>query len=87
MKTWSFRGSDRFKVAPDFAYIFFLRSSCVLLLDQVTFDILLKVDNVASLDTNSDSGVCKQHMNGAVSFLKSCSLTSLGGVKCEDLVL
>ncbi|KAM7451092.1 hypothetical protein ABFA07_001163 [Porites harrisoni] len=32
-------------------------SSCVLLLDQVTFDILLKVDNVASLDTSSDTGV------------------------------
>ena len=58
---------------------FFLRSSCVLLLDQVTFDILLKVDNVASLDTSSDTGVSKQDMNGRVSFLKSCGLTSLGG--------
>ena len=50
---------------------FFLRSSCVLLLDQVTFDILLKVDNVASLDTSSDTGVSKQDINGWVSFLKS----------------
>ena len=58
---------------------FFLRSSCVLLLDQVTFDILLKVDNVASLDTSSDTGVSKQDMNGRVSFLQSCGLTSLGG--------
>lgn len=32
-------------------------SSCVLLLDQVTFDILLKVDNVTSLETISDSRV------------------------------
>ena len=59
---------------------FFLRSSCVLLLDQVTFDILLKVDNVASLDTSSDAGVCKQDMNGRVSFLKSCGVASLGEI-------
>ena len=45
----------------------------------MTFDILLKVDNVASLDTSSDTGVSKQDMNGRVSFLKSCGLTSLGG--------
>lgn len=32
-------------------------SSCVLLLDQVTFDVLLKVDDVTSLDTSSDSRV------------------------------
>jgi len=32
-------------------------SSCVLLLDQVTFDVLLKVDNVTSVDTSSDSRV------------------------------
>ena len=80
METLSFRGSGRLRVAPDFAYIFFfLRSSCVLLLDQVTFDILLKVDNVASLDTSSDTGVSKQDINGRVSFLKSCGVTSLGG--------
>ncbi|XP_068694929.1 uncharacterized protein [Montipora foliosa] len=32
-------------------------SSCILLLDHVTFDILLKVDNVTSLETVSDSRV------------------------------
>ena len=37
--------------------IFVLRSSCLLLLDHVTFDILLKVDNVTSVDTSSDSKV------------------------------
>lgn len=38
-------------------YVFIVRSSCVLLLDQVTFDVLLKVDNVTSVDTSSDSRV------------------------------
>lgn len=37
--------------------IFVLRSSCLLLLDHVTFDILLKVDNITSVDTSSDSKV------------------------------
>ncbi|XP_078381614.1 uncharacterized protein LOC144664361 isoform X2 [Oculina patagonica] len=32
-------------------------SSCVLLLDHVTFDVLLKVDDVTSLDISSDSRV------------------------------
>ena len=38
----------------------FIRSSCVLLLDDVTFDVLLKVDDVTSLDISSDSRVRKQ---------------------------
>ena len=40
----------------------FIRSSCVLLLDDVTFDVLLKVDDVTSLDISSDSRVRKQFL-------------------------
>ena len=41
-------------------HIAIVRSSCVLLLDHVTFDVVLKVDDVTSLDVSSDSRVREQ---------------------------
>ena len=42
---------------------FVFRSSCILLLDHATFDILLKVDDVTSLDTSPDLRVGKLSCN------------------------
>ena len=58
------RGSNIF---VSLTVLSFCRSSCVLLLDQVTFDILLKVDNVTSLETISDSRVWNWILDDRVS--------------------